>query len=274
MPELPEVQTFVNDLQRAQVCGRCIVGLRIHWDGCIAGMSARVFRRHVRGKTIATIRRRGKYIMFDLAGGDGTLLLHLRMSGRLRLNGEPGSHDRLALILDDGRALSFSDPRKFGRWRWVADGDAYLVGLGPEPFDRALTGSRFYELIHRSSRRIKVLLLDQTVLAGIGNIYADESLWRAGIDPELPGNRLTAVEAGNLLRAIRAILKTAITNQGSTLGKGVGHYANAAGQSGRHQERLAVYQRTGKPCYRCGCTIERRVVAQRGTHVCPCCQKI
>ncbi len=273
MPELPEVETVVRDLQKAGVCGHRIVSLKIHWPGCIAGMTARSFRKRVCGKTITAIRRRGKYLVFDLGAGEGTLLLHLRMSGRLRLNGRRGLHDRMAFALDNGFTVRFSDPRKFGRWRWVVDAGDVLGDLGPEPFDRKLTGALFYELIRSSRRRIKAVLLDQQVVAGIGNIYADESLWRARLDPERPACRVTAEEAGGLLRAVRAVLKTAIKNRGSTLGPGPGHYADADGVGGVHQTRLAVYGRGGEPCFRCGETIQRRVVAQRGTHVCPRCQK-
>ncbi len=272
MPELPEVETLAGDLRRAGVCGQRIIAIRTIWAGCIEGISAQSFQKKIIGKTLASISRRGKYLVFMLKE-NGALLLHLRMSGRIMLRGNDEKHDRLILFLEDGRKLCFNDPRKFGRWRLSDNPELFLQKLGPEPLDRKLTAHKFHARLQFSRRRIKTLLMDQAFMAGVGNIYADETLWLARIHPERPGNSLTTTESAGLLSALRRVLREALENRGSTLGKGAGHYVGADGRIGGHQKCLQVYQRTGKSCFRCGSRITRQIVNQRGTHFCPRCQK-
>jgi formamidopyrimidine-DNA glycosylase len=211
--------------------------------------------------------RRGKYLLLHL--DRGILSFHLRMTGRLYLveqdgEGDPWTRARFAL---GGRDLIFSDARKFGRISWLADLSSLEARLGPEPFDALLTPELFASRI-RANTPIKVRLLDQSVLAGIGNIYADEGLHRAGIHPVRRAGDLSLEEMAKLLAALRATLLQAIDLQGAT----IGWYRQANGQKGHSQEQFKVYGRTGQPCLRCGISVERLLLAGRATHFCPRCQ--
>ena len=197
------------------------------------------------------------------------LLIHLRMSGDLRV--EDGSqpdltHDRLIVYFEDGARLVFNDTRKFGRVWLVPDPKIVLGKLGPDPFDADLTPDAFYGLLHAKHTRIKPLLLNQDFIAGIGNIYSDEALFRAKIHPLTASNRLSPQDAGNLLQSIRDVLSEAIQHNGTSI--------DWVYRGGSFQNHFKVYQRTGEPCAICGTPIERMVLGQRGTHFCPYCQPL
>lgn len=272
MPELPEVETIARGLHAALV-GHTIADVKVLWTRSILAPAPDVFARRLCGQTVKDVGRRGKWVVITLAGGD-TLLVHLRMSGRLVV--ESGAcldnrHLRALFMLDDGRRLSFIDPRKFGRL-WLGSDPAEVLGqLGPEPLADEFTATRFKAMLADQRRRIKPLLLDQRFLAGLGNIYSDEVLWRAHIHPLRPAHTLTSAEARRLHGAIQAVLRAAIAGGGTTLADTA--YRRTDGQTGAFAEQLAVYGRAGEPCPRCGATIERITLGRRGTHFCPHCQR-
>lgn len=273
MPELPEVETVVRDLRAAGLAGKRIVRARVFWPKTIAAPAPARFARQIRGLTIQGLARRGKFVVLELSR-DFTLLIHLRMSGHLVIlrSGEPPRrHDRAVFKLDDGRELRFEDPRKFGRIWLVRDPAQVLGELGPEPL--LISTAAFTASLAARSRRLKPLLLDQTFLAGVGNIYADEALWAARLHPRRRADSLTAAQAAELLRAIRAVLRRGIRNLGTTLGGGGTHFVLPRGERGRNQEQLNAYGQTGTPCPRCGTPIQRILVGQRATHLCPTCQR-
>jgi len=273
MPELPEVQTVVNDLRGAGLTGVRLSGSRVAWPRTVSPLDPDAFRQALEGRTIAGIDRRGKYIVIRL--DLGALLIHLRMSGRLRL--VPGTesaaaHNRVVLLLSDGRALHFDDPRKFGRAQWTPDPETVLHRLGPEPLDPDFTPRDLAARVLPRRRPLKPLLLDQTVLAGLGNIYVDEALFEARLHPCRRADRLTEQEVLALHAAIQGVLRRAIANQGTTLGRGMTHFYSVGGRRGRNEDGLQVFRRHGLPCPRCGSILERFTLGGRGTHVCPVCQ--
>lgn len=273
MPELPEVETVVRDLVRGGLVGRAIRSARVLWPRTLGGMPPLAFTRAVAGRRVQSVGRRAKYVILSLSDG-ATVLIHLRMSGRLWLSaaGSSDPHARLWLDLDDGRRLVFSDPRKFGRWLLTRTPGRVLDRIGPEPLSPGFTRARLGCALATRRRMLKPLLLDQSFLAGMGNIYVDESLWRAGLHPCRRSDSLTTAEVAALHRAIRAILRQAIRFNGTSLGDGRANFRGGDGRRGRNQDRLHVFRRTGAPCPRCGTPITRSVVAQRGTHVCSRCQ--
>jgi formamidopyrimidine-DNA glycosylase len=274
MPELPEVQTIVNDLLAAGLVGTRVSRVRLLWPGSVATPSPRLLPSRLQGRGIAHIRRRGKFIVFEL-DDRSALLLHLRMTGRLQIaaRGQPrGRHERVALELEDGRRLQFHDTRKFGRFYLLDDPQAMLARLGPEPLDRGFTSRRLAGCLRSRKRQLKPLLLDQTVVAGLGNIYVDEALWDSRLHPLRSGASLSDPEIRALHRAIRQVLRRGLANQGTTLGSGETTFYSVGRRRGRNRDALRVFRRTGAACPRCGTAIERIVVAQRSTHLCPRCQ--
>ena len=274
MPELPEVETVARSL-REPVEGRTIVAVTVNWPRTLAlpkGEDAGDrFRLGLLGRRIASVGRRGKYVVIAL--DEGYLLIHLKMSGRLQVVPchEPADKHVQALFdFDDGRQLRFRDVRKFGRIYAVDRPESVTAMLGPEPLDADLDLADFRRLLARRSGRLKSLLLNQSFLAGLGNIYADESLFRARLHPLRRAVSLTGEEQERLYQAVRAILEEAIADQGTTLSDG--GYVDAEGQAGRHQELLAVYRRTGEPCPQCQAPIERLIIGGRSSHFCPRCQ--
>ncbi|MBN1270415.1 MAG: DNA-formamidopyrimidine glycosylase, partial [Kiritimatiellae bacterium] len=239
MPELPEVETVVHSLRAAGLVGHTITGAHVLWKRSVATPSPAAFVRTVSGLQIGGVSRRGKFIVFALSKG-WKLLIHLRMSGRIEvardLRARAGAarrvppkrlreggrsaptYTRLLLTLDDGRELRFKDTRKFGRVWLVEDAQGVLGRLGPEPLSLSVTG--FWSLITDHSRLLKPLILDQSFLAGIGNIYVDEALWEARLHPLRKSDTLTRAEAECLLKAIKTVLRRGIRNLGTTLGKG------------------------------------------------------
>ncbi|MDD5218613.1 MAG: bifunctional DNA-formamidopyrimidine glycosylase/DNA-(apurinic or apyrimidinic site) lyase [Candidatus Omnitrophica bacterium] len=277
MPELPEVETIIRDLRSHGLTGRRIARVEVHWQKTIAIPDAKSFAAWLRNKKILAVSRRAKFIVLKLSGG-ATCLVHLRMTGRLYFTSGgqpvvPDSHVHVILHLDDGRRLNFRDPRKFGRWYLLQTPESILKNLGPEPLDRYFTAAVLRRRLARHDRQLKPLLLDQTFVAGLGNIYADEALWLAKIHPARKSGTLRTGEISKLFRAIKKVLTAGIRNLGTSLGTASTNYYSIGGRRGRNQDALQVFRRQGQPCPRCGTKIERLVIAQRSTHLCPQCQK-
>jgi formamidopyrimidine-DNA glycosylase len=269
MPELPEVEVTRRGLA-PHLAGRVISGVEIRQPQLRWPVSRAL--RSLAGRTVRAVLRRGKYLLVDC--GDGHLILHLGMSGSLRVlaAGTPaGKHDHFDLLLGD-RVLRLRDPRRFGAVLWTSDAiDAHplLANLGVEPLTRALAPARLHALTRGHRAAIKLFLMDGRRVVGVGNIYASESLFRAGIDPRTPAKRLSLERCARLAQAIKHTLRAAIRAGGSTLRDFVG----ADGHAGEAQRRYWVYDREGKPCRRCGTPVRRLVQGQRSTFFCPGCQK-
>ncbi len=271
MPELPEVETIVRRLrdgwsEAPPLPGRRITSVTLRWPRHIATPSVPRFRRSIAGNHVRDVRRRGKYLVFPL--DRGTLLIHLKMSGDLTL-AAPGTpsdpFDRTVFHLDDGWELRFSDARKFGKAYLVEDPDRLLAKLGPEPLERDFTARLLAKRLHSRHRSLKPLLLDQAFLAGLGNIYVDEALHRARLHPLRRSDTLSQDEASALWRGIRLSLQRGLRHHGASI--------DWVYRGGDFQNHFRVYQRTGEPCPECGTPIERMVIGQRGTHICPACQR-
>ena len=276
MPELPEVQTIVNDLNAANLIGITISAARVFWPRTVAEPSPRVFCRRIKGQQFTVIRRRGKYLVFEVADGH-TMLLHLRMSGRLHLVSADiprNKHEHVIFSFVDGRQLRFHDTRKFGRLHLLKDPKRILARLGPEPLASGFSAKILAECFKHRKRLLKPLLLDQTLIAGLGNIYADEALWEAKLHPCRLAASLSTPEIKVLHRTIRRVLKRGLKNLGTTLGTGKGNFYSVASRRGRNKDLLKVFRRTDLPCPRCNSLIERIIVGQRSTHICGNCQKI
>ncbi len=270
MPELPEVETIVNGLRVGSESHPAVVGSRIEsceilWEKTIQVPVVENFCDQILHQEFQMLSRRGKFALFHLS--KGVLIVHLRMSGDLVLrlsDQEKKKHDRLVLGLNNGYDFIFTDARKFGRV-WLVDDVLQVTGsLGPEPFDPFLTDEKFYIMLRSKSRQIKPLLMDQTFLAGLGNIYTDESLFTAGIHPKTRSNEISPAKSAQLLESIRSCLQEGILNHGASI--------DWVYRGGDFQEKFQVYRRTGLPCVRCGKPIKRMMLGQRGTHYCPDCQ--
>lgn len=275
MPELPEVETTIVSLRNRGIIGARVADVECGWARTVGGDPA-VFTTAVAGRRFVSVQRRGKFIRMALDDGS-ELVAHLRMSGRLWLTdeGTPRSgYERVILRLDGGRDLRFHDPRKFGRFVHCTAPLASLAELGPEPLAAAFTARDLSQRLAGRRRAIKPLLLDQTIVAGLGNIYCDEALWEARIHPLRAAHTLSPEETAGLHRAIRRVLRRGIANLGTSLGTGLTNFRlpDSGDEDPHNQEDLRAYRRTGLPCRRCGTPIERIVVAQRSSHVCPLCQ--
>jgi formamidopyrimidine-DNA glycosylase len=275
LPELPEVQTIVNDLNAARIAGRTVIRAEVFWPRTIALLPAADFCRRIEGQVIDSIRRRGKFVLFGFRSGP-TLAVHLRMTGRFQMmpaSGRPTKHVHVILELDDGRCLWFRDTRKFGRFYLADDPECILGRLGPEPLDPYFTAGLLARRLAGQRRAIKPLLLDQSFIAGLGNIYVDEALWAAKIHPLRRSHTLSAKQNVDLHRAIRRVLRQGLKHAGTTLGKGQSNFYSLDENRGGNDAHLKVFRRTGAPCPRCKLPIVRLVVAQRSTHICAGCQK-
>lgn len=265
MPELPEVETIARTLRPALV-GQTILGAELRWARTLATPSPRKFKEKIRGQEILNVSRRAKFLNLQLS--TDTLFIHLRMSGDLGVkeaNEPPEKHDRLLLFLSNGKTLVFNDTRKFGRV-WLTDEPEAVIGnLGPEPFSDEFTPGWLHENLHRHHRKLKPLLLDQTFLAGLGNIYTDEALHRARLHPLAISDSVNRAGAERLHEAIRAVLAEGIRRNGSSI--------DWVYRGGEFQNYFRVYDREGQACPVCGTRIKRLVVGQRGTHICPRCQR-
>jgi formamidopyrimidine-DNA glycosylase len=270
MPELPEVETIVRQLRAHGVEGRKILSTKVNWARTVEPLSAASFSEQVRGATLAEISRVGKWMMFSLSSGK-TIMIHLRMAGSFSI--APGSHDRIVMELSGGLNLYYRDTRKFGRWKLVNDPQEILSRLGPDALTRQFTRRYFRDAMHKRHRMIKPLILDQSIVAGLGNIYADEALWEAKIHPQRRSDSLTDAELDTLFNAIKHVLKIGVKNRGTSLGDGKTNYRDVEGESGGHREKVKAYGRGGKPCKRCKNRLEKTLVGQRGTTYCPACQK-
>ncbi|MGA2275779.1 MAG: bifunctional DNA-formamidopyrimidine glycosylase/DNA-(apurinic or apyrimidinic site) lyase [Bryobacteraceae bacterium] len=263
MPELPEVETVVRSI--APLVGRRIVSAEFRAARIFRGGDPERMAARLAGRRIAAIRRYGKFILVSLSGG-GYLLLHLGMTGRLLVGGAPSKHTHAILTLDRG-VLQFDDSRQFGAIEVHEDFPARVARLGPEPLE--ITAQRFARSLRRHRTCVKALLLNQAFVRGVGNIYADEALFRAGIHPMAHTARLRQDRALRLHQALAAVLTEAIAAGGSS----VSDYVDADGRRGFFQVSHRVYRRTGEPCVNCGAAIRRVLVAQRSSHFCPRCQK-
>ena len=261
MPELPEVETVVRSVA-AHLAGRRIVSTSFTSRFVTPGNRSKLTQR-LAGRRIESVTRRGKFILIAL--DEGTLTVHLGMTGKLLLSGEAGEHTHGVFHLDDGLLL-YHDPRQFGRIEWSPGPPPRVARLGPEPLE---IGFEEFRARLKRKTRMKALLLNQAFLAGLGNIYADESLFAAGIHPLGVADRLSTARAKKLYDAIRGILTHAIQLGGSS----ISDYVNARGERGWFQMEHRVYGREGEPCANCGRPIRKILVAQRGTHYCPRCQK-
>jgi formamidopyrimidine-DNA glycosylase len=276
MPELPEVQTVVNDLNAAGLEGAVIIAAGIFWPRTIAAPGVRSFRRQIKGQKISAIWRRGKFLVFDFSGGHH-MMIHLRMSGRIHLVSSDTKrlkHEHVIIVFKDGRQLRFHDTRKFGRIYLVKDPEKILGTLGVEPLAPAFTAKSLMNKMKVRKRLLKPLLLDQSFIAGLGNIYVDEALWEAKIHPCRIASTLSAAEIKRLHRTIPRVLKRGLKNLGTSLGTGKANFYSVARRKGRNTDELKVFRRTGMPCPRCGQAVERIIVGQRSTHICVKCQKV
>ena len=273
MPELPEVETVRRTL--APLLGATVMGI---WT---SGKPLRLNRpvpkkalARLVGSKVTALRRLGKYLLID-TDGDAGVLVHLGMSGRLRL--QPASeprvlHTHVVLQLDGGRELRYSDPRRFGQVDVFATGQerahVSIAALGPDPIAESVSGDYLWTRSRKRTTSLKAMLLDQEVLAGVGNIYASEALWQAKIKPTRKAKTLTREQADLLATAVHDVLEHALTNGGTTLRD----FVNSDGKSGEHADYLSVYDRDGQPCPRCGTTIKKSVQQGRATYFCRRCQ--
>ena len=276
MPELPEVETIRRILitgseATPSILGQTVNGASLFWQKTLATSNLQALRENLEGQEALSLSRRGKYLLINFK--ENHLAIHLRMSGDLRMAENLGisrenepvlPHDRFYLHFQSGFGLAFNDTRKFGRIWLVSDTEMLLKRLGPDPFDTELTEDRFYEMLHNKNRQMKSLLLDQSFLAGIGNIYSDEALFGSKIHPTRSSRSLSQSEAALLLEKIRASLQLGIDHNGASI--------DWVYRGGNFQNYFQVYQRKDQPCPVCGTPIVRTTVSQRGTHYCPKCQ--
>jgi formamidopyrimidine-DNA glycosylase len=273
MPELPEVETVRRTL--APAVGATITSVWTSGKGLhMARKPPRGKLRRLNGRTITALRRLGKYLLVDTDGAD-TLLVHLGMSGRFRLQAatDPRANHTHVVLALGARELRFSDPRRFGQIDVITRGaerdHAGLGSLGPDPIAETLTGAHLAARAKGKTASLKAFVLDQSIVAGVGNIYASEALWRAGIHPQAKARRLVAERADALATAIIDVLRDALDHNGTTLRD----FLDADGAEGDHYDYLSVYGRTGEPCRRCTRAIVRSVVHGRATFFCPTCQR-
>jgi formamidopyrimidine-DNA glycosylase len=277
MPELPEVETIVRDLNKSlpgktisDVIVHDVFGLRPTDPSKGTGREAEDFIRRTKGQAVERIARRGKAVIMDLASGE-FLVIQLMMTGQLVVEGQKDRHTRVTFIFSDGTRLLYNDQRRFGRLRVSGNLNdiKYFSILGPEPFSKEFTADFMRRAFLKSGRPVKNLLLDHTFVAGIGNIYACEILFRSRVKPGRRARRISAAETAAIHSAVREVLKEAITHRGSSMR----NYRDGSGNKGRFNERLAVYARQGLPCPCCGKPVKRMVQSGRSTFYCGQCQK-
>ncbi|GGH75625.1 formamidopyrimidine-DNA glycosylase [Compostibacillus humi] len=275
MPELPEVETIRKTLSTL-VIGKRIEDVTVRWPNIIKfPEDTEEFKLNLIGQTIHSLGRRGKFIQFHL--DDYVLISHLRMEGKyfvVKKETELDKHTHVIFSFTDGEELRYLDVRKFGTMHLYPKSIQYeerapLNKLGPEPFDEAFTAEYFYEKLQKTHRPIKAVLLDQQVVTGLGNIYVDETLFKARVNPEKTASMLTKEEAERIRQSAILTLEEAVQLGGTTIRS----YVNSQGEMGMFQQELSVYGRAGEPCLECGSEIRKLKVAGRGTHICPECQK-
>jgi formamidopyrimidine-DNA glycosylase len=271
LPELPEVETTRRGIEPYAV-GRKIVRLAVH-EPRLRWPVAKGMARQVAGQRIRATGRRGKYLLFDL--DSGTLLLHLGMSGSLRVLPSTTArklHDHVDLVLDSGQSLRLNDPRRFGSLHYTSDPvheHPLLIRLAPEPFDRRFNADYLWSVTRRRRVAIKQLLMNSHLVVGVGNIYANEALFRARIRPQRKAHSLSRVEAARLVRAVRAVLRAAIRSGGTSLRD----YVGPDGAAGYFRQKLFVYERTAQACRTCRSKVRHLNQGQRSSYYCPTCQK-
>lgn len=268
MPELPEVETVVRELQPV-ISGRTISKVESYWHKTVEFQAT----RPPEGQRVERVGRRGKYILIALSGS--TLVIHLRMTGQIltyqNAHQRPDvSHARAEIFFSDGSGFVFNDSRKFGRLRFVDDVEPVLAHVGLDALDKKFTKTYFDKKVAASRQNIKALLLSQKLVSGIGNIYADEALFRAGINPASEASQISSVRRHRLYSEIQSVLRFAIEHMGAT----ISDYRDPNGNMGQAQHFFRVYQQQGKPCVNCGNTISKVRIAGRGTHFCGKCQKL
>ena len=277
MPELPEVETIMRRLRDGtpdsdSVLGKAIDAVSVNWPKIVEEPQVQQFIADLRTKTITDAQRRGKFLHFPLSKGH--LITHLRMSGDMRMekrasaDGHPiprQDYDQVTLNFHSNWRMVLSSVRKFSRVWYVLDPQTVLGKLGPEPLGPELNPQKLYTMLHARHRQIKPLLMDQTFIAGLGNIYTDEVLFAARIHPLRLSDTITRKEADALYQAMQTVLNQAIDKLGSSL--------DWMYRGGEFQNYFKVHQREGQPCPDCGCTIKKITVGQRSTYFCPCCQK-
>lgn len=273
MPELPEVETVKRALSR-KVIGKKILKVESNFEKIVASPDFKTFQENVVGKRIESLSRRGKFLLFHLSSGR-IMISHLRMTGHWLVAPKIGKNKFMHLLfqLSEGQTMAYSDIRKFGRV-WLIDTEEMgkfkpILKLGPEPLGNEFVFKEFSQKLSKNKSKIKVILLNQQTVAGLGNIYVDEVLHNAGISPRRPANRLKIAEKKQIFEAIRKIIAKAIEFNGTT----VVNFTTPEGKGGEFQKQLKVYGKKGNKCLRCKGEIKRIVVAGRGTHYCPNCQK-
>jgi|TARA_B100000315_G_scaffold89522_1_gene82258 formamidopyrimidine-DNA glycosylase len=270
MPELPEVETIKNELT-PHIIGRTVTNVTLFWEGIVRQPTVTEFRSRLIGREITGVTRRGKYLLVSLNSHEW-LIIHLKMSGALLVrpdSSEPPRFTRAIIHLDNSTRVFFRDPRKFGLMRLVRETASIVGKLGPEPLEPGFTSPLLSQRLNKRSAPLKALLCDQKVIAGIGNMYADETLFLARIHPLRAGGNLSPKEIKCLHRAIRQVLQTAIKNKGAS----IENYLRPDETPGTAHLEFMVARQPGKPCSRCGEPIERITVRNRGTYFCPECQK-
>ncbi len=269
MPELPEVETVKNELL-PYVIGHRITGITLFWEGIVRQPSVEEFCSRLIGQEITGIARRGKYLIFSLSSDD-LLIIHLKMTGSLLVSqdsSEPPKYTRAIIHLDKGTSVFFRDPRKFGLMRLVKDASSIVGKLGPEPLESNFTPQVLAQRLAKRKAPIKALLCDQNLIAGIGNMYADEALFAARIHPLRLGGSLTADEVERLYHAIRQVLWSGISNKGASTDT----YFRPSGERGTAHFQFQVAHRRGQNCPVCGTPLERIPIRNRGSYFCPKCQ--
>lgn len=271
MPELPEVEIVRRTL--SPLLGQRMMAVSVSGPDVIRGLSAEAFAAQLVGRQVDSLERRGKYLLIGLTP-KATVLVHLRMTGRLRLADATAPlerHTHVRIALESGGELRYTDQRRFGGF-WVVGEGTVPEGfrtLGPEPLSGDLAAGQVHQKLSRRSGPIKAALLDQRLIAGIGNIYADESLFRARLHPATPAHTLSEADVGRLLTAVRQTLASAIDHHGTT----ISDFLDGRGEPGLNAQQLKVYGRQGLSCEGCGGVIEKIRIAGRGTHYCPSCQQ-
>ncbi|MDD5627304.1 MAG: DNA-formamidopyrimidine glycosylase [Patescibacteria group bacterium] len=276
MPELPEVETIVRQLNR-EIKGKTITGFSCSVPKMVATHKLADFQKQIKGKKILNVKRRGKIILLELSGGL-VLAIHLRLTGQLFVRKSTHPEDpfnRAIFQLGKNLELRFNDLRLFGQmWLYsktqIENNFDKIQKLGPEPFDKTFTLQNFKSILQRNRTKIKALLLDQSKISGLGNIYSDEVLFYAAIHPNTPANKISDEKIRKLYIGIKKILRDAIRAQGTS----VDTYRDIRGEKGQYAVKLKIYRRTGKPCFRCGTKIARVKIGGRSAHFCPKCQEL
>lgn len=275
MPELPEVETTLRGIS-PHMEGKTVAEVLIRQSKLRFPVPSDLAET-LQGERVLNCTRRAKYLLIHFK--TGVLLIHLGMSGSLRIfhpdhpkAADPDKHDHADIVFEDGTLLRYHDPRRFGMILWFAGAAEHhplLVSLGPEPLEAEFDADYLYDKLHKQKRAIKMALMDNAVVVGVGNIYANESLFQAGISPKRPANQITRKECAELVEIIRAVLKRAIAVGGSTLRD----FVDSEGNSGYFQQEYTVYGRHNQPCVKCGSLIQKETIGQRGTFYCAHCQK-